>query len=168
MAAEKPREDWESQPPYKPASQRPNFTTKHRGSCHCGRVEYLLSRDRPLSSKYCHCRDCQVLHGAPFQWAAIFHKADMAFENGTTGLTFYRSSTQTLGHDLPCKVSCSYCRTPIMDEGRNMVLLFPTLVSFRSAEERSLWKPQYVPRLTAKHQPEPYQMSHLPWTAAMA
>lgn len=92
----------------------------------------------------------------------------MAFENGTAGLTFYKSSTQTLGHDLPCKVSCSYCRAPIMDEGRNMVLLFPTLVNFRGAEERSLWKPQYVPRVTAKHEPEPSQMFHLPWPAAMA
>lgn len=71
----------------------------------------------------------------------------MAFENGAAGLTFYRSSTRTLGHDLPCKVSCSYCRTPILDEGRNMVLLFPTLINFRSAEERSVWKPQYVPTL---------------------
>ena len=32
-----------------------------------------------------------------------------------------------------------------MDEGRNMVLLFPTLVHFRGAEERGLFKPQYVP-----------------------
>lgn len=63
MAEDKPLEDWESQPPYKPASQRPDFVAEHRGSCHCGRVEYSLSRDRPLSSKYCHCRDCQVLHG---------------------------------------------------------------------------------------------------------
>lgn len=68
----------------------------------------------------------------------------MAFDKGTTGLAFYKSSTQMPEHDLPCKVSCSYCHTPIMDEGRNMVLLFPTLVHFKSAEERNLWKPQYV------------------------
>lgn len=56
---------WENEPPYKPPSQRPDFTAQHRGSCHCGRVKYSLSRDRPLASKYCHCRDCQVLHGKP-------------------------------------------------------------------------------------------------------
>lgn len=25
-------------------------------------------------------------------------------------------------------MQCAYCRTPIMDEGRNMILLFPTLI----------------------------------------
>lgn len=66
--------------------------------------------------------------GAPFQWAAIFHKDDMHFENGTRGLSFYNSGRRLKQHELPCKVSCSYCHTPIMDEGRNMVLLFPELL----------------------------------------
>lgn len=63
MTANEPREDWQKQPPYRPISQDPGFAAKHTGSCHCGRVRYSLSRDRPLSSKYCHCRDCQALHG---------------------------------------------------------------------------------------------------------
>ncbi|KAI5460892.1 Mss4-like protein [Mariannaea sp. PMI_226] len=123
---------WKCRPPYqKPDTRSPEretFERKIEGSCHCGKVKYWLSRDIPLSSKYCHCRDCRVLHGAPFQWAAIFFKADVAFENGTEGLRFYRSTSQSLEHELPCKVSCDACGSLIMDEGRNMALIFPTLL----------------------------------------
>lgn len=66
--------------------------------------------------------------GAPFQWAAIFHKEDMQFENGVSGLSFYNSSQKLKERQLPCKVSCSFCHSPVMDEGRNMVLLFPELL----------------------------------------
>ncbi|PKS06240.1 hypothetical protein jhhlp_006986 [Lomentospora prolificans] len=137
-----PDADWTAQPPYQSASHRSDYVPRHRGSCHCGRIQYSLAREEPLASKYCHCRDCQTLHAAPFQWAAIFHKADMVFDNGTEGLAFYRSATRKLGHDLPCKVSCEYCRTPIMDEGRNMVLLFPTLIRFGNEEDRRRFRPQ--------------------------
>lgn len=54
---------WADEPPYAPASQRPGFVARRRASCHCGRVKYSLGRERPLASKYCHCRGCQVLHG---------------------------------------------------------------------------------------------------------
>jgi len=44
-------------------------------------------------------------------------------------------------HKLPCKVSCAYCKSPIMDEGRKMILLFPSLIKFKSAEERANFNP---------------------------
>ena len=47
-------------------------------------------------------------------------------------------------HKLPCKVSCAYCRTPIMDEGRNMILLFPTLIDFETPEDRKNFDITYV------------------------
>lgn len=31
-------------------------------------------------------------------------------------------------YKLPCKVYCSYCNSPIMDEGRNVCLVFPELI----------------------------------------
>ncbi|POR38502.1 Uncharacterized protein TPAR_01282 [Tolypocladium paradoxum] len=127
-------EMWQTRPPYQQpdetSAERAAFHRKLRGACHCGRVVYWLSRDRPLASKYCHCSDC-----APFQWAAIFPKSDMAFQHGTAGLRFYSSATKRAEHDLPCKVSCSHCGTLIMDEGRNMALLFPTLLSFEDEEQ---------------------------------
>ncbi|GJN80214.1 hypothetical protein PLIIFM63780_003739 [Purpureocillium lilacinum] len=130
---------WELQPPYQSPIQADDSSpsaAKLRGACHCGRVVYHLSRDSPLDSKYCHCRDCQVLHGAPFQWAAIFHKADVAFEKGAAGLRFYNSPSKCAQHVLPCKVTCDHCGSLIMDEGRNMVLLFPTLLRFETEEQR--------------------------------
>ncbi|KAK6609377.1 hypothetical protein H4I96_03308 [Botrytis cinerea] len=97
--------------------------------------------ERPLSAKFCHCTTCQVLHGAPFQWAAIFHKEDINFTHGHHDLGWYESEEKTTRHKLPCKVSCAYCRTPIMDEGRNMILLFPSLIKFKSQEEKEKFNP---------------------------
>lgn len=73
--------------------------------------------------------------GAPFQWAAIFHKEDINFTKGHDDLGWYDSTEKTTKHKLPCKVSCAYCRTPIMDEGRNMILLFPSLIHFKGNQE---------------------------------
>jgi len=82
-----------------------------------------------------------TLKGAPFQWAAIFHKDDINFTHGHHDLGWYESAEKTTEHKLPCKVSCAYCRTPIMDEGRNMILLFPTLIKFKSPEEKKRFDP---------------------------
>ena len=56
-------EEWKSRPPYRTASANEQFEKKWTAHCSCGRVTYWLSRDRPLASKYCHCVDCQSLHG---------------------------------------------------------------------------------------------------------
>lgn len=81
---------------------------------------------------------------APFQWCAIFHKEDINFTRGHHDLGWYESSDKTCVHKLPCKVSCAYCRTPIMDEGRNMILLFPTLIDFKNEEDKKNFEPSYA------------------------
>ncbi len=124
-----PDEPWKSAPPYQlPSNTADNFQVHWTGQCHCGAVQYSLGRDKPLASKYCHCTSCQRMHGAPFQWAAIFHKTDIRFARGHRGLAWYAAGSKTAEHSLPCKVQCVFCRTPIMDEGRKMVLGFPTLI----------------------------------------
>lgn len=152
---------WETDHPYKkPTSDDDDDNNKPawEGSCHCGRVQYTISREKPLASKYCHCTDCQRMHAvrpfpfpphpflslplymstnrkptpppqAPFQWAAIFHKSDLRFRHGVQNLTFYCPTLTEPVHHLPCKVYCATCHAPIMDEGRNMVMLFPELLS---------------------------------------
>jgi hypothetical protein len=80
--------------------------------------------------------------GAPFQWAAIFHKTDLHFEHGAEGLAFYNNSDKQTHHKLPCKVSCAYCHTPIMDEGRNMVLMFPGIIKVEDPEHKKFFDPQ--------------------------
>lgn len=106
-----------------------SFTVKYRASCHCGAARYEVCAD-PVDAKICHCRVCQKLHGAPMQWAAIFHKHDVRFSQGIDHLRFYNSALDKQERILPCKVSCALCGTLIADEGRNMWLAFPSLFDF--------------------------------------
>lgn len=54
---------WKHREPYRVHGSDEEFPVKWKGSCHCGKVTYQLSRDKPLASKYCHCTTCQRLHG---------------------------------------------------------------------------------------------------------
>ena len=56
-------DDWKHKEPYRIHAKDEEFETKWRGRCHCGRVQYQLSREVPLDAKYCHCTTCQRLHG---------------------------------------------------------------------------------------------------------
>jgi hypothetical protein len=89
-------------------------------------------------------RNLQTLNfaAAPFQWAAIFHKEDINFTSGHHHLEWSDPTEKTAEHKLPCKVRCSFCHSPIMDEGRNMILLFPSLIKFKSKKERENFKPR--------------------------
>jgi len=129
---------WATKAPYAPPAN--DFDIKLQGSCHCGHVMYNLSRDKPLASKFCHCNDCKIIHGAPFQWATVFEKEDLSFPNlDTDALKFYNSSFHEEGEgklQLPHKVACKHCGTWLFDEGRNMILLFPTTIQFKSTAAR--------------------------------
>jgi len=114
---------WRDAPPY--ANDAP-FSAKYRAQCFCGAVAFEACAD-PVDSVFCHCTACRSLHGAPFQWAVIFHKPDVRFVRGVEALHFYHSETQTSVHKLPCKLSCQKCRSPIADEGRRMFLAFGPL-----------------------------------------
>lgn len=70
---------------------------------------------------------CQTLHGAPFQWAAIFHKSAIRFTNGGCNIKFYNNDTRSDVHELPCKVLCAKCNSPLADEGRNMFMVRSSL-----------------------------------------
>ena len=111
------------------ASDHPNFKTLYGASCYCGAVQYEVCAE-PVDSKICHCRVCQKLHGAPMQWAVIFHKHHVRFTAGVNYLHFYNSELNKHERILPCKVSCELCNTLIADEGRQMWLAFPSLFEF--------------------------------------
>ncbi|KAF2497215.1 hypothetical protein BU16DRAFT_458851 [Lophium mytilinum] len=134
--------EWKKKAPYKVHDKGEDFKALYDANCHCGKVKYELSRQEPLDSKLCHCSTCQRQHAAPFQWAAIFHKEDINFLQGHHDLEWYDPTAKSIEHKLPCKVRCSFCHSPIMDEGRNMILLFPSLVNFKSKEDRELFKPR--------------------------
>ena len=59
---------WKFRAPYRVHEDNDgdNFPARYDGGCHCGRVRYQLSREKPLSAKYCHCTTCQVIHGMLF------------------------------------------------------------------------------------------------------
>ena len=110
------------------------FVPKYRAACFCGSVRYEVSAD-PVEAKICHCKGCQTLHGAPMQWAAIFHKHHVRLTAGFDQLRFFNSEQGLNERILPCKVSCSRCGTPIADEGSRMWLAFPTLFHFKQGNE---------------------------------
>ncbi len=84
------------------------FIPKYKAACFCGAVQYEVNAD-PVDSKICHCLACQKLHGAPMQWAAIFHKSNVRITAGLEHLTFYNSERDRPERILPCKVSCGRC-----------------------------------------------------------
>jgi hypothetical protein len=110
------------------------FIPKYRATCFCGQVRYEVCAD-PVDAKLCHCRTCQRLHGAPMQWAAIFHKHHVRITSGLDLLRFYNSEQDRNERILPCKVSCNQCGSPIADEGRRMWLAFPSLFDFGQGSE---------------------------------
>ncbi|KAJ5597109.1 hypothetical protein N7450_003567 [Penicillium hetheringtonii] len=139
-------ESWKHRPPYERQSHEKVWPVKYRAVCQCRKISYVLKKDRPLDAKFCHCRGCQVMHGAPFQWAAIFHKEDVSFDHGASGLSFYSSALNSQEYSTPTKVSCAHCHTLIMDEGRNTCLLFPQLIEFEGSldeqrEQRDRFQP---------------------------
>lgn len=142
-------EVWKYRPPYQIQTPEERGPIQWGAHCQCGKISYVLKRNEPLNSKYCHCRGCQIMHGAPFQWASIFHKKDVSFNKGANGLSFYSSVHKCQEYEMPTKVYCSFCHTPIMDEGRNMCLIFPQLIDLKGTDDevrlhRQVFKPTYV------------------------
>jgi hypothetical protein len=66
-STDRKEDEWKHRAPYKIHDKAENFDVKWRGKCHCGAVQYELSREKPLASKYCHCTTCQRLHGVSSQ-----------------------------------------------------------------------------------------------------
>ncbi|WWC66462.1 uncharacterized protein I206_100364 [Kwoniella pini CBS 10737] len=124
-------EEWLKQPPFSVGADKDGWETKWRESCWCGKVAFVYNED-PSNSKICHCEDCQRLHGAPYQHSVIFHKKNVRLDSDADpkwigflsahGQVHPLSSTPT---PLPRKVSCRACGSPLMDEGRNMIMAFP-------------------------------------------
>merc|ERR1712093_797825 len=79
-------DQWKTREPYRVHEKVDNFPAKWEGSCHCGKVTYQLSRDKPLAAKYCHCTTCHRFYPqrvAEFRgdgivkWKGIDNSSDM-------------------------------------------------------------------------------------------
>jgi len=127
-------EDYMNKPPYHWESDK--FVAKYTSECLCKNVAFEVHGD-PVDAKHCHCKSCQKMHGAPFQWAVIFPKTSVRLtRNKNDSLHFYSTSVHTSEskHHVPCKVSCNICRSPLFDEGRNTVLAYPSSFYFRDGK----------------------------------
>ena len=62
-STDRKEDEWKHREPYQIHKDDENFDVKWKGKCHCGKVQYQLSREKPLASKFCHCTTCQRLHG---------------------------------------------------------------------------------------------------------
>ena len=65
----------------------------------------------------------------------MFHKKNVRFLKGVNSLGFLNTQDRCPKRELPAKVSCTRCHSPIASEGRNMWMAFPTLFDF---EERNI------------------------------
>ncbi|KAI0360094.1 hypothetical protein OH77DRAFT_1509296 [Trametes cingulata] len=123
-------EDFMHKPPYAWKPKDDAFKAKYYSQCWCGNVAFEFHGD-PIDAKHCHCKQCQHLHGAPFQWAVIFPKTSVRMvKNENNSLHFFSTATRKGTHHVPCKVSCDQCRSPIFDEGKNTVLAYPSSFKF--------------------------------------
>jgi len=134
-------EEWKKSPPYAKEDEDIEFKAKYHGACFCDRVQFQLSED-PVAAKFCHCTTCQRLHGAPMQAAVVCHKNKVLFSpDSLEHLAFLNNEKKENTRELPCKVSCKFCRCPIADEGRNMLMMFPSLFKFDRSEVPEAFKP---------------------------
>ncbi|EJF64593.1 hypothetical protein DICSQDRAFT_144357 [Dichomitus squalens LYAD-421 SS1] len=134
-------QDFMNKPPYFWKSEGDRFKRKHFSRCWCGNVEFEFHGD-PLNAKHCHCKQCQHLHGAPFQWAVIFPKTSVRMiSNKNDSLHFFSTQRRQGIHDVPCKVSCNECRSPMFDEGRNTVLAYPSSFKFPNGKVPTDFQP---------------------------
>lgn len=67
-------DDWKNRPPYRTVDTDGDFVKRHTAHCHCGRVKCWLSREKPLAAKFCHCVDCQALHGMSFYYYSLVNE----------------------------------------------------------------------------------------------
>ncbi|KAI0710083.1 Mss4-like protein [Earliella scabrosa] len=127
-------EDFMNKPPYHWKSEGNLFKPKYYSQCWCGNIAFEFHGD-PVDAKHCHCKQCQHLHGAPFQWAVIFPKTSVRMvKNEGDSLHFFSTQQRKGIHDVPCKVSCNQCRSSVFDEGRNTVLAYPSSFKFKDGK----------------------------------
>lgn len=112
--------EWKTRPPYSVHDDKiDNFDVKYTANCHCGKVEYQLSRREPLDSKLCHCTTCQTQHGAlsSFDHVSIDRIADTAQLHPSSGRpsstrrtsTSPTATTTSSGTTPPRRASSTSC-----------------------------------------------------------
>lgn len=92
-----------------------------QGGCFCGSVRYEVQPE-PREAYYCHCRDCQVLSGAPFHVLAIAERSAVKVLSGE--LAAYRHKADS-GSEMT-REFCPKCGTPLFVKSTR----FPEIAMF--------------------------------------
>ncbi len=66
-------------------------------SCPCGEVTLALEGD-PITQFYCHCDDCQAVHGAGYIGAALYPADSVTVVAGETDSWVYKTNERTRCH----------------------------------------------------------------------
>ena len=74
-----------------------------RIQCPCARIQLELTGD-PLVCVYCHCDDCQVVHGAAYLPAAIYRFAQVRVIAGAPGIWRRKSTARAFCRDCGARV----------------------------------------------------------------
>jgi hypothetical protein len=83
-----------------------------RVHCRCGEVELTISGD-PIAQLYCHCDDCQTVHGAAFVPESVYLKEHVSISSGSPkGWTLKRNA----------RYFCGTCGTRIFIEVKGLNL----------------------------------------------
>jgi len=135
-------EDWKSQPPYALEDPKKPKKALFKGCCHCHDVTFEIYVDKPKGSHFCHCDTCQKLHGSAMHWSVVIPKNEVLFTCSPEKISFYRTEDQRTVRELPAKLSCARCHSPIADEGRNMMLMYPSTWDFEKTEDRAPFMPE--------------------------
>jgi hypothetical protein len=75
-------------------------------ACPCGAVT-LAIRGEPIVCLYCHCDDCQAVHGAAYLPAAMYRREQVSIVTGET-FVWRRKTT--------ARVTCQRCGTRLYAE----------------------------------------------------
>jgi hypothetical protein len=77
-----------------------------RVECRCGRIVLGLSGP-PLAQLYCHCDDCQAVHGAAYVPAALYPTAALKIVRGEPASWMLKTTPRR---------TCSHCGTRLFAE----------------------------------------------------
>src|ERR1700722_9076909 len=78
--------------------------------CRCGVVEIEISAE-PIVQFYCHCDDCQAVHGGAYAPESVYSADAVKVVRGVNGYLLPPSKFQPAFH-----VQCQFAVRPIVDD----------------------------------------------------
>ena len=91
-------------------------------SCHCGAVRVQLA-GAPVAQFYCHCDDCQAVHGAGYVAVSMYRADSVIVTQGTPSAWKLKVTPRTTCPECGTRLFAQHPRFPVL--GVNAWLLPP-------------------------------------------